>query len=138
MSWLEDRDIQYVYLDEDGKELIIEYPAKEEPQDVVKFEGHVYTKSHMLPCKVNLTFKVQFERNGLVAYKIDSGDGKPRTVSATRLQWEKNIGNIPGDKLRKMQKEDPIRFRELSRSVTTKGYKQTFMKVHEKRIKGAK
>lgn len=131
MGWLGDRLIKYLYINAVGDELIIEVPAKKDPPDDV--DG--YKRKHALPFKTNLTFRIQFERNGLVAYKYDQGDGKPRIVSATRENYEHNMGNTGGDQLRKMKAKG-----ELSRtapSITTKGYKDTLKKVQEKR-KGAK
>lgn len=136
MSWLADRMIQYLYRDCRGHEIVLEFSASEDPPEY--FTGATdaeYKRIEMLPYKVNLTFKVQFERNGLVAYKYDTGDGKPRVVSATRERYEKNLGNIPGDKLAQMKKEG--RLSEISKSVTTKGYQETYKKVADRRKKGA-
>lgn len=130
MSWLSDRMIQYLYRHPCGDEIIREYPASEEAPET----WGSYERIEMLPFKTNLTLKIQFERNGLVAYKYDTGNGKPRIVSATREQYEKNVGNMSGDKLRQLKKEG--RLSEISKSVTTKGYKETYKKVQEK--KGAR
>jgi hypothetical protein len=131
MSWLDDRIIQYLYLDARGAEVIVEFPSSQDAPDPYTAHGHVYKKVRMLPFKTNLTFRVQFERNGLIAYKYDSGDGKPRTVSATRENYEHNIGNTSNAKLKEMKDKG-----ELSRaapSITTKGYKETYKKVKAKK-----
>src|SRR5437868_2094840 len=98
MSWLNDRKIQYLYRKGDD-EIILEFPASDDPPDVV----NGYKKVQMIPYKTNLTFRVQFERNGLVAYKYDTGNGKPRIVSATRENYEHNMGNTSGAKLRELK-----------------------------------
>ena len=131
MSWLADRKIQYLYRDLTGEELIFEYEAAVDAPSSTKFEGRVYQKIEMLPYKTNLTFKVQFERNGLIAYKYDTGNGKPRIVSATRENYEKNVGNMPEHKIRQLKKEG--RLSEINKSITTKGYQRAFEKVKEKR-----
>ena len=124
MSWLGDRVVQHLYRTKKGKEVIVELPASEERPEKLK-GGYEFVQT--LPFRTNLTFKVQFEVNGLVAYKYDTGNGKPRIVSATREQYEKNLGNTPGHKIREMKKEG--RYPELSKSVTTKGYKDTYKKL---------
>lgn len=130
MSWLEDRIIQHIYRNAEGDEIILELPAKEDAPP--EYEG--YKKAGFVPEKSNLTFKIQFERNGLVAYKYDTGNGKPRIVSATRENYERNIGNMSGDKLRQLKKEG--RMSEIAKSVTTKGYQKKFEQVAAKRKKG--
>jgi hypothetical protein len=127
MSWLSDRIIQYLYRNQRGEEIIVEWRAKDDPPDLM--DG--YKRIEMLPYRVNLTFKIQFERNGLVAYKYDQGDGKPRIVSATRENYEHNIGNTGSGTLNKMKQDG-----QLSRaapSITTKGYKETFKKAQAKK-----
>lgn len=139
MSWLGDRMIQYLYKGPHGEEAVFEFPAHADAPEILKTsDDGDFKKVKMLPYKTNLTFVTVFDRNGTVGYRIDSGNGKPRTVSATRLQYEKTVGNMSSSKLLDMKKNDPVRFRELSKSVTTKGYKEKFMKVHEAKIKGAK
>lgn len=127
MSWLADRVIQHLYRNDTGEELIVEVPAKDEPPTEV--DG--YKRLHALPFQVNLTFKIQFERNGLIAYKYDQGNGKTRIVSATRENYEKNMGNVGADKMKQMKKDGS--FNDLSKSVTTKGYQNAFKQVQEKR-----
>lgn len=124
MSWLAERKIQYLYRHpKKGDEIILEFYATDEPLD--KING--YHKVEMLPYKVNLTFKVQFERNGYIGYKYDTGNGKPRTVSATRENYEKNVGNTPSGKLRELKAQG--RMSELSPTITSKGYKKTYEKL---------
>lgn len=135
MSWLKDRMIQYLYRNEKGTgpygdEIIVEYEASKEAPPWI----NDYRKIQMLPYKTNLTFKIQFERNGLVAYKYDQGGGKSRIVSATRENYEHNIGNTSGAKLRELKEKGE--FHRAAPSITTKGYKETFKKVQAK--KGAK
>jgi hypothetical protein len=140
MSWLADRKIRYLYRDITGEEIILDWPASmEDVPELYELAERVYKRIEMLPYKVNLTFKIQFERNGLVAYKYDQGDGKPRTVSATRENFERNMGNLSGDKLNKMKPhEKRTTIRELSKSVTTKGYQKAYKQVAEKRKPGVR
>jgi hypothetical protein len=131
MSWLSDRVIKHLYQDPSGEEIVLEFRADRDAPELYKLDGKTYKRVGMLPDKMAMTFKIQFERNGLIAYKYDSGDGKPRTVSATREMYEKRVNNIPAHKLREIHKQG--RWSELSKSVTTKGYKEAFSKVQEKR-----
>jgi hypothetical protein len=131
MSWLENRIIQYLYRDPTGEEIVLEFSAKQDPPDLYELEGRVYKRSHALPYKTNLTFKIQFERNGLVAYKYCTGDGKPRIVSATRENYEHNMGNTGGDKLRELKAKGELH--RAAPSITTKGYKDAFKKVQAKK-----
>lgn len=132
MSWLSDRMIQYLYRCQagDGNEIILEFQASEDPPDEHADGGFIYKRIEMIPYKTNLTFKVQFERNGLVAYKYDTGNGKPRIVSATRENYEKNLGNMPSHKVRELKAQN--RLSELSPSITTKGYKKAYDKAKGK------
>lgn len=147
MSWLNDRMIQYLYRNSSGEEVIHEAPASDDPPKTISLtnydrkSGKTVTKDagefqlvRMLPYKVNLTFKVQFERNGLVAYKYDTGNGKPRIVSATRENYEHNVGNTGGDRVKELKGRGHIS--RMAPSITTKGYRETFKKVQSK--KGAR
>jgi hypothetical protein len=131
MGWLDERIIQHLYRSELGDELVIELPASEDAKASLKSGGSKYAYIGMLPFRVNLTFKIQFERNGLVAYKYDHGDGRPRVVSATRENYEKNVGNMPAHKIKELKAQG--RLSEINKSVTTKGYQKAFEKVKEKR-----
>jgi len=113
MGWLESRILQYVYTN--GKdEIVIEASAKEERPP----EPKGYRFKEILPYKLNLMTKVQFEQNGRVAYRIDLGNGKPVYRSASRERYEHAAGNIGADRLKeaKRQKEDI----KLNESVYTK------------------
>lgn len=135
MSWLANRKIQHLYRNLRGHEIVVEYSSKEEPPEYLTGPtDDPYKRICMLPYKVNLTFRIQFERNGLVAYKYDQGDGKPRVVSATRENYEHNIGNTSGAKLRELKEKGQMS--RAAPSITTKGYKDTYKKVQAK--KGAR
>lgn len=134
MSWLDDRKITYLYRTADGEALELDYHAKQTAPDQLEFEGHLYKRIQMLPYKTNLTIRTQFERNGTVGYKYDQGDGRPRTVSATRENYEHNVGNTSGDRVKELKGRGHIS--RMAPSITTKGYKETFKKVQAK--KGAK
>jgi hypothetical protein len=129
MSWLKDRMIQYLYR-KANDEIILEFAATDDPPDTV----NGYKRIQMLPYKTNLTFKTVFERNGTVGYKYDTGNGKPRTVSATRENYEHNVGNTGAERYKELKQRGHVS--RMSPSITTKGYKETFKKVHSK--KGAR
>jgi hypothetical protein len=130
MSWLNDRVIQYLYRSY-KKDLVVELPSNVDAPDTYEFEGKVYRKIEMLPFKTNLTFKVQFERNGTIGYKYDTGSGKPRVVSATRENYEHNVGNTGGDRVKELKQRGHIS--RMAPSITSKGYKETFKKVQAKK-----
>src|ERR1019366_8244849 len=101
MGWLDERVLKHLYRKKAGEEIVAELEAgKDLP---AKVKGYIFVET--LPYKVHWTLKVQFERNGLVAYRYDNGDGKPRTVSATRENYEKNLGNMPAHEVQKLKKE---------------------------------
>lgn len=131
MSWMNDRVIQYLYRDLTGEEIVVELSASIEAPELRKFAGRVYQKVEMLPYKTNLTFKTQFERNGTVGYRYSTSGGKPRTVSATRENYEHNCGNTGNDRVKELKKRGHVN--RMNPSITTKGYKETFKKVQEKR-----
>lgn len=128
MSWLDDRIIQYLYRSPKGTETIIDFPADKDPPDFIN--GN-WKRIEMVPYKTNLTFKVQFERNGTVGYKYDTGNGKPRVVSATRENYEHNVGNTGNDRVKELKSRGDIS--RMAPSITTKGYKETFKKVQSKK-----
>lgn len=61
-------------------------------------------------------FKVRFDANGRVGYKVDMGDRRVLARSATREQYEHNIGNKPAKELKHLAKS--------SKSVYTKEYQR--------------
>lgn len=130
MGWLEDRTLQHLYRSAKGEEYVHELSAVDEVPDSLVLKGKKFAFIETLPFKVNWTFRIQFERNGKVGYKYDTGNGKPRIVSATREAYEKKVGNTPAAKLREMHKSG--NWGELSKSVTTKGYKEAYKKVKGK------
>ena len=134
MSWLSDRQIQYLYREPSGEEIILDWPASMDDDSIPtlwELAGRVYQRIRMLPDKTNLVFKTTFERNGTVGYKYDSGNGRPRVVSATRENYEHNMGNTSGATLREMKAKG--RISDASPSITTKGYKEAFKKVQAKK-----
>jgi hypothetical protein len=135
MSWLKDRTIQYLYRNTRGHEIILEFVASEDPPDYwTGATDSEYKRIQMLPYKTNLTFKTSFDINGTVGYKYDSGTGKPRIVSATRENYEHNVGNTGGDRYKELKERGHVS--RMAPSITTKGYKETFKKVQAK--KGAR
>lgn len=131
MSWLKDRKIQYLYVDPTGEEVILEFPASFDAPNLQEIAGRIYTRKAMVPFKTNLTFKTSFERNGTVGYKYDTGTGKPRIVSATRENYEHNVGNTGIDRVKELKERGHIS--RMAPSITTKGYKETFKKVQAKK-----
>jgi hypothetical protein len=132
MSWLNDRKIQYLYRNTRGHEIVLEFQATEDPPEY--FTGATdseYKRVQMIPYKTNLTFKTVFERNGTVGYKYDNGDGRPRVVSATRENYEHNVGNTGGERVKELKKRGHIS--RMAPSITSKGYKETFKKVQDKK-----
>ena len=116
MSWLDDRTIQYHYSKEDD-DIIIEALASEPRPEAP--DGYLY--QGMLPYKINLMTKVQYEQNGRKAYKIDVGNGKHIYRSATREQYEHNAGNM-GMHQYKKEKSQGTDMSKLTESKYTKKY----------------
>ena len=115
MAWLEDRTIQY-HFSKKGDDIIIEAPASEPRPETPK--GYIY--KGMLPFKMNLMTKVQFEQNGRIGYRIDVGDGKQIYRSATREKYEHTVGNTGREKYREAKRQGTKI--EENKSIYTKAY----------------
>ena len=126
MGWLDDRTIEYLYFN--GKQyIILEAKASEDrpaPPPGFKYKG-------MVPYKMNLMTKVQFEQNGRIGYRIDVGDGKQIYRSATREKFEHQVGNMGAQQFKK-EKEQGLKSERLSESAYTKAYAE---KVKESKRK---
>ena len=116
MGWLDERIIQYLYSSDD-EDIVIEAPASEKRPETPK--GYKY--QGMLPYKINLMTKVQYEQNGRQAYKIDVGDGKHIYRSATREKYEHNAGNMGLHQYNK-EKAQGTDMSKLTESKYTKAY----------------
>lgn len=98
MSWLSNREIEYLYRSDDGEEIIIEESG--DRPDQIHMNNKVYFFKEMLPYKCNLTVRIAYEQNGLKAYQVRTGDGKPSYISATALEYEKKYGGKSKAELR--------------------------------------
>ena len=123
MGWLDKRVIEYMYF-KDNDYIILEAPASEDRPPTPA--GYRY--GGMVPYKMNLMTKVQFEQNGRIGYRIDVGDGKQIYRSATREKFEHRAGNMGAHQF-KREKEQGMDNTRLSESAYTKAYGEKVKKV---------
>jgi hypothetical protein len=122
-DWLQERPITYIYKLPDGTETYLTLAAKFDPPET--HEGGTY--AGYLPDKIHMTFKISYEQNGRAAYKYDTGNGKPRYVSATRERYEKVMGNTGNDKLKTMKAQ------EKTQTVYSRGFEKHLKEQKEKK-----
>ena len=84
-------------------------------------------------------FRIKFDNQGRIGYKNDLGDGKQTYRSATREQYEHNLGNRSAQGLKDMgsDKSKSVYTKEYARAVdkAEKNKKARFMKQFKERVK---
>jgi hypothetical protein len=94
-DWLKERPLQHLYRDLTGEEIIVELPASVDRPNLHEAAGHIYEYVETLPDKSMMhTIRSQFVRNGHVGYEYKLPGGQRFTRSATRENWEHNLGNL--------------------------------------------
>jgi hypothetical protein len=136
MGWLDERIIQYLFV-KDDEYIILEAAASEDRPETPK--DHKYCG--MVPYKINLMTKVQFEQNGRIGYRIGLGDGRQIHRSATREKYEHTLGNM-GSHQYKKEKAQGAQNERLNESQYSKAYgdavkkkKKDTMDMHNRNLK---
>jgi len=94
-DWLKERPLFHLYRDVTGEEIILELPANIDRPNLHKLADHTYEFVETLPDKSMChTIRTQFVRNGHIAYEYKLPGGQRFTRSATRENWEHNLGNL--------------------------------------------
>lgn len=116
MSWLADRDIQYIYKMKDGSTRHLKLTAKDDPPSEHTFEdGEVGTYAGFEKEEVRQVNMVEYDQNGRKAVKIKDKDGKVSYLSKTKINYLKT-GRIENqytkayqEHLQKTQQEQMLR-----------------------------
>lgn len=90
MSWIADRDIEYLYKIPSGEERILTMPASEDAPTEYTFEdGIIGVLRGFLPQEVRQTSIVEYDQNGRKAVRIRDKNGTIRHISKSKLHYIK-------------------------------------------------